>query len=206
MHNISGGRSDIIGSVLPDGVIRNLSSPTVYYYSLQDAYNAAANGDVIQFQDYPFIQNLGVNRNISVSMEGGYDSGFTAATGNTSMKGKLQTYPNGGTVTIKNFILENNDSPPPVTAESIRIVGVPSPYFSVLQDAYNAASNGNIIQVKYQELIQNLDVNRDISVTMEGGYNFDFTTTTGSTSLKGKIQTYPNGGRLTIKNFILENN
>ncbi len=178
----------------------------MYYYSLQDAYNAAANGDVIQFQDYPFIQNLGVNRNISVSMEGGYDSGFTAASGSTSMKGKIQTFPNGGTVTIKNFILQNNDSPPPAGTDSIRIVGMPPLYFFDLQAAYNAAANGDIIQVKYQELIGNLDVNRNISVSIEGGYNSDFTAVVGTTSLKGKIQTHPNGGTLTVKNFVLENN
>jgi len=50
---------------------------------------------------------------------------------------------------------------------------------------------------------ESLNVNRDISISIEGGYNSDYSSITGTTSLVGSIRTYAGGGTLTIKNFIL---
>jgi hypothetical protein len=78
------------------------------YTSLQAAYNAAANGDVIKCRAMTFVENLTVNRNITVTLDGGYDSTFTTnAGGQTTIKGMLTTTVGGGTITIKNFVLEN---------------------------------------------------------------------------------------------------
>ncbi|OGP72628.1 MAG: hypothetical protein A2V86_04265 [Deltaproteobacteria bacterium RBG_16_49_23] len=79
---------------------------TTSYTSLQSAYNAASNGNVIKVQGIMLIENLTVNRNISVTLEGGYDCGFTSNYGNmTAIKGSITTTVGGGTLTIKNFIL-----------------------------------------------------------------------------------------------------
>jgi hypothetical protein len=78
------------------------------YTSLQAAYNAAANGDVIKCRAMTFVENLTVNRNITVTLDGGYDSTFTINVGGqTNIKGMLTTTAGGGTLTIKNFVLEN---------------------------------------------------------------------------------------------------
>lgn len=83
-------------------------------------------------------------------------------------------------------------------------VGTGAPvYYPTLQAAYNAAATGSIIQVSAMTFTENLDVNQDKSITLEGGYNPDYTAITGNTYLKGKIQTYAGGGTLTIKNFVL---
>ena len=77
------------------------------YTTLQEAYNAAPNGSTIKCQAIRFIESLTVNRNISVTLEGGYDSGYTTNYGNTtSIKGMITTTAGGGTLTIKNFVLE----------------------------------------------------------------------------------------------------
>jgi len=87
--------------------------------------------------------------------------------------------------------------------QPVRIAGK-TLYYSGLQDAYNAAQNGDTIQARATTLTENLTVNRDISVTLEGGYGCDYSSNTGGmTSLKGMIQTYPTAGTLTIKNFIV---
>ncbi len=78
------------------------------FTSLQAAYNAAVNGDTIKCRNLTFIENLTVNRNIAVTLEGGYDCGYTTNVGGTTtIKGSLTTTTGGGTVTIKNFILSN---------------------------------------------------------------------------------------------------
>ncbi len=54
------------------------------------------------------MESLTVNRNISVTLAGGYDCAFTSNSGNTtSLKGMIQTMAGGGTLTITNFILTN---------------------------------------------------------------------------------------------------
>jgi YD repeat-containing protein len=77
------------------------------YTTLQAAYDAASNGAVIKAKAKTYTENLTVNRNISVSIEGGWDPSFTSITGMTTLKGYIQTTATGGTLTIKNFILTN---------------------------------------------------------------------------------------------------
>jgi hypothetical protein len=86
--------------------VRLARATPVYYTSLQAAYNAAVTGDIIQSQAITFTENVSINRNISVTLQGGYDCGYTSNSGNiSSLKGKLQTYAGGGTLTISNFTL-----------------------------------------------------------------------------------------------------
>ena len=75
------------------------------YMTLQDAYNAAADGALILTQGINLTGNLLANRNISVRVDGGYDSSFTTKTGNTSLRGTIQTLTGGGSLTLGNIIL-----------------------------------------------------------------------------------------------------
>lgn len=78
--------------------------------------------------------------------------------------------------------------------------------YATIQEAYNDAATGDRLQVQAVNLTADLLINRDINVTLEGGYLGDFSTYSGtSTSLIGMIQTLPGGGTITIKNFILTN-
>ncbi|HEX8949940.1 MAG TPA: hypothetical protein VF790_13305, partial [Dissulfurispiraceae bacterium] len=91
----------------------------------------------------------------------------------------------------------------PPTITSIRIAGAPPRYFTTLQAAYDAAAGGNTIQVQAVSLMEALNVNRNISVTLDGGYSNDFSAKVDNTTLKGQIQTFAGGGTITVKNFIL---
>ena len=77
------------------------------YTTLRDAYEHANNGDVIKAKAKTFTENLTVDLNKSVTIEGGWDPGFTGITGMTTLRGWIQTTATGGTLTIKNFILNN---------------------------------------------------------------------------------------------------
>ena len=77
------------------------------YATLQAAYDAAGDGNMIKCLGKRFIESLTVNRNIAVTLEGGYDCGYTANSGGMTFdKGTIRTTVGGGTITIKNFILE----------------------------------------------------------------------------------------------------
>ncbi len=82
----------------------------------------------------------------------------------------------------------------------VRIVG--RGYYSTLQAAYGAAVNGDIIQSQAARFIGNLDVNLDISMTLQGGYDCNYASNTGKTRLKGNVTI--GNGTFTLENFILE--
>jgi hypothetical protein len=76
--------------------------------------------------------------------------------------------------------------------------------YSTLQAAYAEAAENDEIQCMSDQLSGYLSVSRNISLTIGGGYNIDFTRTSGSTTtFKGMIQTQIGGGTLTLKDFIV---
>jgi len=83
-------------------------------------------------------------------------------------------------------------------------VRIGSTSYATLQSAYDAAVNGDVIKCRNAGLVGNLIVNRNVSVTIEGGYDCEFTTNVGGkTILNGILVTTSDGGKITIKNFIL---
>ncbi|RJO60619.1 hypothetical protein C4544_04735 [candidate division WS5 bacterium] len=84
--------------------IRIAGVSPLYYFSLQTAYDTAMGGAVIQTLDAVFSENLDINRNITATIEGGYDCDFSNDTENTIINGNIMI--SGGSVTIKNVILE----------------------------------------------------------------------------------------------------
>ncbi len=84
--------------------VRITDVPPVYYSTLQAAYNAAGEGDTIQSHDVIFTEDLNIDLNKSVTLDGGYDCDYSAITGETTLNG-IMTISNG-TVEIEDFILE----------------------------------------------------------------------------------------------------
>ncbi|MEW5744701.1 MAG: chitobiase/beta-hexosaminidase C-terminal domain-containing protein [Nitrospirota bacterium] len=111
------------------------------------------------------------------------------------------------TTTLKFFSIDFAGNQEAVKSETyaispIRIANTGHTYTS-LQDAYNAAADNDTIQVQGTYLVQNLNVNRNIAVTLDGGHSNDFSTKSGFTTLKGQVQTFAGGGTLTLKNFMI---
>ncbi|MBI5056388.1 MAG: hypothetical protein HZB61_07225 [Nitrospirae bacterium] len=84
----------------------------------------------------------------------------------------------------------------------VRIAGAIPNYFSTLQAAYNAAADGDTIQIMTTTLTEAIDMNLNKSVVLDGGYNCDFTTNTGTTILIGTMTI--SNGTVTIGNLILQ--
>ncbi len=77
---------------------------TVYYYmSLQAAYEAASDGNVIELQALEYAENPVLGRDVSVTLGGGHDCAYSADAGNTMISGRLTV--SGGPVTVMNLIL-----------------------------------------------------------------------------------------------------
>jgi len=79
------------------------------YATIQSAYNASANGDVIALQTTTFTESpvfsLANNAlNVSVVLNGGYDAAFSAQTGFTTIKGVFTV--SAGSVVMNNVIIQ----------------------------------------------------------------------------------------------------
>jgi YD repeat-containing protein len=80
-----------------------------YFCTLQEAYDDSLtiSGSTIKSRAITFIETLTIDHNITVTLEGGYDCTFTINTGNmTSIRGIITTMVGGGTLTLRNFIIE----------------------------------------------------------------------------------------------------
>jgi hypothetical protein len=76
----------------------------LYHLTLQEAYDAADDGDTIQCIDVTFTENLFIDIDKSITIKGGYDGVYSIQTGNTTLNGDIDI--TNGTLTIENFILQ----------------------------------------------------------------------------------------------------
>ncbi len=74
------------------------------YRTLQEAYNAAFEGDIIQSQAVTLIENPDFYLTKSVTIQGGYDCDYSTQTGKTIINGNMTV--SNGTVIIGDFILQ----------------------------------------------------------------------------------------------------
>jgi hypothetical protein len=242
------------------------------YANLQDAYNAAAEGDIIQALATDLYENFAANRNISVTVDGGYNCDYSSNPDKSVIRG--MPHVTSGTVTMKNFRISawsgqaapytisiiadpggtispssaivnygdgltfaiNPDNAMNIidvkvdgvsqgvissytfsnvtsghTIEAIfgcpnlpaRINRVSPIYFGTLQAAYDAAVDGDVIQAQAKALTGDLTANRNIAVTVDGGYNCDYNSKPDKTVMQG--MPHVTSGTVTLKSFRISN-
>jgi len=84
--------------------VRIARSTPLYFSSLQSAYNAAADGDIIESRALSLSGNLAINLNKSVSFAGGFNCSYTSSNSSTTMQGTLTI--SNGSVSIENIAIE----------------------------------------------------------------------------------------------------
>jgi hypothetical protein len=102
-NGCSGSRGYTL-TVIDATAARILASPAVFYQTIQAAYDQAGNGDTVQTQAIDFVETLLFASPVSITLSGGYDSGFTPnpSSSYTPVMGSLTIA--AGTVTIENMI------------------------------------------------------------------------------------------------------
>jgi hypothetical protein len=85
------------------------------------------------------------------------------------------------------------DADKSVTAEfdncqyPVKRTGKGTAYADIFQDTYNGASNLDIIYTQDTVFTEDIDFNLPILVTLEGGYNCDYSGITGTTIVNGNM-------------------
>jgi subtilisin family serine protease len=83
----------------------------------------------------------------------------------------------------------------------VRNLTTMTPY-TTIQAAYNAASDGDTLQVQMRALTESPDFNLDKSLTIIGGYDCDYLNNDGVTTVKDSIDV--SDGSIAIENFVLQ--
>jgi hypothetical protein len=83
------------------GPVRN--SPTSYFDAIMTGYNVAVDGGMMQMQALSFTENLNFNRSVAVTLQGGYDCGFSTNGGWTTLNSGMTV--SAGSVTIDRLIV-----------------------------------------------------------------------------------------------------
>ncbi len=82
---------------------RIAGSPTGYL-SLGSAYAAVAANGTIMARQYEFVENLTLGTDKSFDFDGGYDLGYTAGSGYTTLHGVLTVQ--RGSMTVKQLVVK----------------------------------------------------------------------------------------------------
>lgn len=110
-----------------------------------------------------------------------------------------------------NFVVQITDTVASTAIKNLSIiiylsqdlpVKVSSSYYSSVQDAYDACSDGDTIQIQDANIFEDLVFDRDISITLKGGYNSDFTSNASYTMIHGTM-TFEYG-TVEVKNIIVQ--
>ena len=83
----------------------------------------------------------------------------------------------------------------------VKRTGSVTAYSDFLHESYSGASDLDIIYTQDTLLTEDVDFNRPISVTVEGGYNCDYTEITGTTTISGNMNV-SDGSVLLLKGTV----
>jgi hypothetical protein len=110
--NLFSGNGDFFVLKLGDqagqsGVARIVrgGNPFNYYAKVQDAYDNALSGDVIQARAMDISEDLNLAGNIAVTLKGGYDGSFLANPDFTTITGSITIGGSGG-VAVENLVVK----------------------------------------------------------------------------------------------------
>jgi len=211
------GASDIVyvGS-LETFTDTGVSNGTDYYYKIfsRDVYrNYSAGlqtGPYVQYQLITFVNQSENYGDISPDCSQGclYASGTQVTLNAIEDKGYPFIDWTGCDTPSGSICTMTIDADKNVTANfdtcqyPVRVIGLNINYYSSLQSAYDAASDGDTIQSQDMSFTEDLvlDINKTITIT--GGFNCDYSAITGTTSLNGSLDIID--GTVNMENYNLQ--
>jgi YD repeat-containing protein len=84
--------------------VRIARTNSIYFSSLQNAYDVSQESDNIHVQSTVFSEDIHIDRDISITLQGGFDCTFYNNGGVTTLDGSMTI--SNGTVTLEGFVIE----------------------------------------------------------------------------------------------------
>ena len=211
------GASDIVyvGS-LETFTDTGVSNGTDYYYKIfsRDTYGNYASGlqtgPYIQYQLMTFVNQSENYGDISPDCSQGclYANGTQVTLNAIEDKGYPFIdwtgceIPNGSICTVTIDADKNVTANFDTCQYPVRVIGLNINYYSSLQSAYDAASDGDTIQSQDMSFTENLALDINKTITFTGGFNCDYSAVTGITSLNGNLDV--TDGTVIMENYNLQ--
>jgi len=107
-----------------------------------------------------------------------------------------------GTTTNPCTLIVNSPTDVTATFTAKQLVKLPGGNYPSVQEAYAVAIEGETMQLRDQTFSEDLDFNRTVQVKLDGGWNADYTSVSGDTTIDGTV-TISSGG-ITISNVIIQ--
>ena len=131
-------------------------------------------------------------------------------TSDSTQENPLYAYDAAGTYTVKLTVTDSNGDPSAlimtdyisVSCPLVRITGTPTRYFLSLQDAYDAESLNDTIEIRKAVFTGNLDFDLEKTALFKGGYDCNFSTIAGATVINGDV--IISAGKIIMEDIILE--
>ena len=101
-HGISNVGASAVWNFRTSGCVRNATAST-FHETVQGAYDNASDHDTILSQSVLLTGNFSANRDITVTIDGGYNADFTLNPDKTTIQGVVNI--SNGTVTMTNYII-----------------------------------------------------------------------------------------------------
>ena len=166
---------------------------------IDSARSCTATFDMAQYHLTTSVSPL-AGGSINPDCSGGcwYDSGTMVVLTASENSGYFFDYWTNCDLPSNNVCAETMDDDDTVTAnfqacyQPVRIAGTTPAYYSTLQSAYDAAIEGDTIQTRIAVFAYDLIADRNISVILEGGFNCNYSSVTGTTTFDG-IMTVSDG-------------
>jgi hypothetical protein len=84
----------------------------------------------------------------------------------------------------------------------VRIAGTIPAYYSTLAAAYAAAPTGGTLQLMAAAFADSMDLNRDVAVTLAGGYDYLYGSASGTTALLGPVTV--TAGSIAVDRIVIQ--
>jgi len=124
LRDKAGNISSIVGTYASpnSGPVQTVSKWGYYYSFVQHAYAVATNNDLIKLKSTTLMENITLSNNTSITIRGGYGTGFSTVSGITSITGNLAVA--AGSTVIENISLSGmmTVNGGAITAENLSIL------------------------------------------------------------------------------------
>lgn len=191
---MSADKSAVASFLAKNPLVKRDGASPAFFSTLSAAVSAAGGAETVTLlaQEGDFTENLVLANAVERTLRGGYDNTFSGSGAYSRLLGNLTIA--AGALTVDRLIIGGaSDSVEEETPPVIMLVELPSTYYSTFELAYDAAMASGLdlrpvlIRAGVGTISGNLNLNRNLALTLLGGLDSTLTRADGYLHIKGSL-------------------